>query len=134
MRVRTVRDIHEVFNALQRSAFRSRFQLRRRERLNLQEHGLERVMEHARGFVNQRLAPAKPINDGRQTPMRGHPVFIAQHATATCCRSCLERWHHIMRDRPLHEAEVEYILQVVRLWLDEHTPIARAAQRQLFDA
>ncbi len=29
---------------------------------------------------------AEPRNDGKQTPFRGHPVFTAQHATATCCR------------------------------------------------
>ncbi len=25
--------------------------------------------------------------------MKGHPVFVAQHATATCCRECIRKWH-----------------------------------------
>lgn len=43
------------------------------------------------------MAPKNIDNDGKQTPMRGHPVFIAQHATATCCRECLKKWHNIKK-------------------------------------
>ena len=65
----------------------------------------------------QRLAPAEPMNDGKQTPMRGHPVFIAQHATATCCRGCLEKWHAIPHGRALSEQEQRYVVQVIHHWL-----------------
>lgn len=64
-----------------------------------------------------RLAPAHPANDGKQTPMRGHPVFIAQHATATCCRGCLEKWHQIPQGEPLSEAQQQYIVSVIHYWL-----------------
>ena len=43
--------------------------------------------------IIKRIAPKEPLNDGKQTPMKGHPVFIAQHATATCCRECTRKWH-----------------------------------------
>ena len=79
-------DLDDLFSALSKSSFRSRFRLGPKERAYLAEKSLLVVLEHGRHFVNERLAPAEPKNDGRQTPMRGHPIFIAQHATAACCR------------------------------------------------
>lgn len=49
--------------------------------------------------------------------MKGHPVFIAQHATATCCRSCLEKWHHIEKGKKLNEYEIKYIVRVIMTWI-----------------
>src|SRR5687767_11511728 len=90
-----MRDHDELFVALARSSFRRRFRLGEQEKQYLEAKGLPTALTHARDFVQQRLAPRDPPNDGRQTPMRGHPVFVAQHATATCCRSCLAKWHGI---------------------------------------
>jgi hypothetical protein len=112
-----VRDIDELFAALGRSGFRSRFRLRGREAAYLEQKGLDVVLEHAREFIRTRLAPAEPANDGRQTPMKNHPAFIAQHATATCCRGCLETWHRIPKGRPLGEGEIDYIIAVIERWL-----------------
>jgi hypothetical protein len=112
-----MRDLDELFEALARSAFRRRFRLGDREAAYLRDKGLETILTHARYFVAQRLAPAEPANDGRQTPMRNHPVFIAQHATATCCRGCLEKWHRIPKGRPLSDREVRYIVDVLERWL-----------------
>ena len=78
--------------------------------------------EHARRFVAERLAPADPANDGRQTPFHGHPVFIAQHATATCCRSCLRKWHGIPEGRPLDEREQAHVVAALNRWLREGLP------------
>jgi hypothetical protein len=75
-------------------------------------------MEHAAEFVDKRLAVAFPKNDGKQTPLRHHPVFVAQHATATCCRGCLMKWHGIPKARPLEAAEKQYILEVLKTWLE----------------
>jgi hypothetical protein len=86
-----MRDLDELFSALSRSSFRSRFHLGIKERAYLAQKTLPVILEHGRQFMRDRLAPAEPKNDGKQTPMRGHPVFIAQHATATCCRGCLEK-------------------------------------------
>ncbi len=112
-----MRELDELFEALERSEFRSRFRLGAREAAYLREKGLEVVLGHARGFIEKRLAPAEPADDGRQTPMRNHPVFIAQHATATCCRGCLEKWHRIPKGRPLSDREVLYIVAVIERWL-----------------
>ena len=113
----TNRDLDEVFAALGRSEFRSSFRLRGRELEYLRKKGLPTVLEHAASFVEQRLAPANPANDGRQTPMGNHPAFVAQHATGTCCRGCLEKWHRIPKGRPLEAAEKEYVVEVIRRWL-----------------
>jgi hypothetical protein len=110
-------DIDEVFARLAKSAFRRRFELRKSDRAYLVRKGLPAVLSHARDFVATRLAAANPVNDGRQTPFRGHPAFVAQHATATCCRGCLEKWHAIPRGRPLQASEQDYILAVLARWL-----------------
>lgn len=99
------------------SRFRSRFRLGPKERAYLEDRGLETVLAHGGDFIAARLAPAEPANDGRQTPMRGHPVFIAQHATATCCRSCLAKWHRIPAGRPLDAEEQAHVLAVIESWL-----------------
>jgi len=70
-------------------------------------------------FVNSRVAPEFPKNDGKQTPMRGHPVFIAQHATATCCRGCIQKWYGIEKGRALNEAEVDYVVALIMGWIGE---------------
>ncbi len=112
-----MRDMDELFAALGRSGFRSRFRLSGKEATYLQQKGMETIREHARDFITARLAPANPTNDGRQTPMKNHPVFVAQHATATCCRSCLQKWHGIPKGRPLSEQEIDYVLDVIARWL-----------------
>lgn len=107
----------ELFERLSRSPFRTRFHLGGQERGYLTMKGMETVLRHARDFVAERLAPAQPKNDGKQTPMRGHPVFIAQHATATCCRSCLEKWHGFKSGRALDAEAQAYVVSVIAAWL-----------------
>ena len=106
-----------LFERLSRSAFRSRFRLRTTELDYIAAKGLATIRQHAGDFVRQRLAPAFPPNDGRQTPMRGHPVFVAQHATGCCCRGCLAKWHGIPTGRPLTEAEQAYVVEVLMAWI-----------------
>ncbi|RKF20801.1 DUF4186 domain-containing protein [Altericroceibacterium spongiae] len=111
--------VHDtLFDRLARSRFRSRFHLGEREHDYARAKGRMAIIDHAQGFIAQRLAPAFPRNDGKQTPMRGHPVFIAQHATACCCRSCLTKWHGIAAGRALGAAEQNYIVAVVMRWID----------------
>ena len=113
-----MRDPDDLFAALVRSTFRSRFRLGPKEAGYLKEKGLSTILQHARDFIISRLAPAQPQNDGRQTPMRGHPVFIAQHATATCCRSCLAKWHVIPAGEPLTAEQIDQTVDVIRRWLE----------------
>jgi hypothetical protein len=119
--VNQVRDLDELFSALAGSKFRSRFRLNEHDAAYLAAKGLATVEGHAGDFLRQRLAPAAPANDGRQTPMRGHPVFVAQHATATCCRKCLAQWHRIPAGRPLTCEEIDYAVRVIGRWLTTRT-------------
>jgi hypothetical protein len=110
-------DLDRLFERLDRSAFRRRFRLRAAESRYMAQKGLETVLAHGETFIAERLAPAEPRNDGKQNPMRNHPIFVAQHATATCCRGCLEKWHAIPKGRELSEQEKQYILDVIQHWL-----------------
>lgn len=118
-----MRDLDDLFTALARSSFRRRFRLGARELRYLEEKGLSTVAAHAEEFIQLRLAPADPPNDGRQTPMRGHPVFVAQHATATCCRSCLAKWHGIGKNVALTAEEIDYVVGVLRAWLERQATL-----------
>ena len=111
------RNIDDVLLALERSTFRSRFRLGPKEHAYCIEKGSDVIRSHAKEFIIKRLAPALPPKDGKQTPFRGHPVFVAQHATGTCCRSCLEKWHHIQKGRALSDHEVEYVIEVIVAWI-----------------
>lgn len=112
-----MRDLDELFAALARSAFRSRFKLSAKELAYARENGFETILGHAHAFVRDRLAPADVPNDGKQTPVRGHPVFVAQHATATCCRGCLGKWHGIPAGRELTADQRAHVVAVIERWL-----------------
>lgn len=119
----------ELFARFQRSAFRRKVRLFDREQAYLQRWGLAKVMKDGRKLILERLAPAQPHNDGKQTPWRNHPIFIAQHATATCCRGCLEKWHGLRKGQPLDPSEVDYVLAVIERWLSPFLQKERAPGR-----
>ena len=100
-------QLEQRFSRLAKSKFRNKFKLGKKEQEYLHDKGFSVIEQHARDFVKKRLAPALPKNDGKQTPMKKHPVFIAQHATATCCRKCLEKWHWIKRGEELTLQQVD---------------------------
>jgi hypothetical protein len=110
-------QIDTTLSKLRGSSFRSRFKLTGKDLDYFKSKGIDTILQHGSDFLNSRLAPANPKNDTKQTPYRGHPIFIAQHATATCCRECLEKWHGIERGRELNENEKVYILAVWKRWL-----------------
>ena len=102
---------------LKKSKFRSSFHLKEKDILYIKDKGLEKINSHAKDIIEKRLAPKIIDNDGKQTPMKGHPVFIAQHATATCCRGCLYKWHHIPKDKELEEKEINYVTSLIMSWI-----------------
>lgn len=121
-----MRDPDDLFHALAQSAFRRRQALRAGDLAYLRARGMETVLRHAGEMIATRLAPAQPPNDGRQTPMRGHPVFVAQHATGACCRGCLAKWHRIPRGRDLTDEERAYVVSILARWLREADAAAPA--------
>lgn len=110
--------IENILNSLSKSNFRSKFHLKQRDKDYIKEKGIEKIREHTYDFINKRLAPEIIPNDGKQTPMKGHPVFIAQHATATCCRGCLYKWHKIKTGIKLNDEQKDYIVNVIMAWID----------------
>ena len=108
----------QTLNTLKLSKFRSKFKLTQKDRDYIAAKGLETIKEHAYQFISARVASDFPKNDGKQTPMKGHPVFIAQHGTATCCRKCIQKWHGIGKGRALAEAEVDFIVALIMGWIE----------------
>jgi hypothetical protein len=126
-----MKDVGEVLASLSESEFRRSMQLRRKELDYLKAKGMETVLKHAADFIEKRLAPAEPANDGKQTPWRNHPVFIAQHATATCCRTCLQKWHAIPKGRELTDEEKRYVVEVIKQWLSQYELAAKEENTNL---
>ena len=107
------------------SKFRLKFKLDDDDRAYIARLGLKKIEEHAYTFIRQRLAPAYPAHDGKQTPFKGHPVFKAQHATATCCRGCLAKWHRIAKGKDLSAQEVDYVVEWIMLWITQQLAIQK---------
>ena len=105
--------IFQKLTSLKKSKFRSKSKLSQKDRNYIATTGLETIKDRAYQFINLRVAPDFPKNDGKQTPMRGHPVFIAQHATTTCCRKCIQKWHGIKKGRALNELEVDFVVTLI---------------------
>lgn len=114
-----MQTIDEALAKLQKSKFRSGFHLSRKELDYIDEKGLAVIRSHAVDFVANRLAPASIPNDGKQTPMRGHPVFVAQHACACCCRGCLNKWYRVRTDKALTESEQQKIVNLLMAWIEK---------------
>lgn len=114
-----MQDINKVLDSLSKSKFRSSFTLRKYMLDYINDKGLDTIKCHAYDFINKRLKPKDIPNDGKQTPMKGHPVFIAQHACGCCCRECLEKWHHIEKNRELTNEEVDYIVNLLMTWINK---------------
>jgi len=111
--------IDETLDKLSRSKFRGSFKLTKKERAYLDEKGIEVMRSHAQDFVRQKIAPANPVNDGKQTPMHGHPVFKAMHATACCCRDCLNKWYRIPKGQELTDDQQERIVRLLLAWIEK---------------
>ena len=111
-------ELDWLFYRLSQSKFRSRFCLHEKEKQYVRDKGMDTIRRHAADFVRDRLAPAVIPNDGKQTPMRGHPVFIAQHATGTCCRGCLNKWHKIRPGVSLTPTQQAYVVDVIMAWME----------------
>ncbi len=107
----------EILFKLSKSAFRNRFKLDEKDKLYIKEKGIDKIESHAKDFIRLRISPKFIPNDGKQTPMRGHPVFKAQHATAVCCRKCIYKWHHIPQNMELSDKQQSYLTGLIMEWI-----------------
>ncbi len=111
--------IPQTLESLKKSTFRSKFKLFSKDKQYIRDKGIEAIRQHAIDFIKNRIAPHYPKNDGKQTPMKGHPVFIAQHATATCCRSCIQKWYGIKKGKELTDQEIQFLVELIMGWIEE---------------
>ena len=111
--------INDVLDRLSKSRFRSGFQLKDKDVLYIKDKGIDKIRNHAYDFVIKRLADTSNVTDGKQTPMKGHPVFIAQHATGTCCRRCLEKWHYISKNKNMTDDDIKYVVDIIMSWIEK---------------
>lgn len=109
--------INKKLAALRTSNFRSSHHLRKYMYKFIDEKGLDKIEQDAYEIIKKKIGDAYPKNDGKQTPTKNHPVFIAQHACACCCRSCLEKWHKIPKGRKLTEKEIKFIVALIMEWI-----------------
>ena len=112
-------QIPKTLASLKRSKFRSKFKLSSKDRQYIQDKGVDTIRQHALDFIKTRITPRYPKNDGKQTPMRGHPVFIAQHATATCCRGCIQKWYGIKKGKELSGQEIQSLVELIMRWIED---------------
>ena len=110
--------VDAAFQKLAKSKFRSRFRLSEADRKYIADKGIETIRRHCEDFIRTRLAPANPPNDGKQTPMRGHPVFKAQHACACCCRDCLSKWWKVPKGTEIPPERQTRIVDFLMTWID----------------
>ena len=111
--------IKNILDRLSKSKFRSSFYLKDKDILYIEDKGIDKIRNHAYDFVTKRLADTSNVTDGKQTPMKGHPVFIAQHATGTCCRRCLEKWHHISKNKNMTDDDIKYVVDIIMSWIEK---------------
>ena len=111
-------DLNKLFEALSKSKFRSSFHLKKKDIEYIDKVGMDKIKEHTKDFIIDRLSSLKE-NDGKQTPYRGHPTFIAMHACACCCRGCLYKWHKISKEKELSKEEIDYIHNVLTTWIEK---------------
>lgn len=111
--------IDNILNKLEKSKFRSSFKLGKKYKTYVLDKGYDTIRRHAEDFIATRLAPANIPNDGHQTPMKNHPVFIAQHATATCCRHCFEKWHKVSPNIQLSAEQQKYAVDLIMAWIEK---------------
>ena len=125
----------QLIEHLEASKFRSSFHLKQKDIDYINEKGLDVIRLHAQDFIAKREAPAFIPNDGKQTPTKGctmsgghrlctdrsvdHPVFIAQHATATGCRECIRKWHKMQPGRELSQVQQDYLVDVIMTWIQK---------------
>lgn len=111
--------IKNILDRLSKSKFRSSFHLKDKDILYIEDKGIDKIRNHAYDFVTKRLADTSNVTDGKQTPMKGHPVFIAQHATGTCCRRCLEKWHYISKNKNMTADDIKYVVDIIMSWIEK---------------
>lgn len=116
---KAMQTIDEALRKLKKSQFRAKIHLSYSDRKYIEQNGMKTIRTHAEDFIAKRLAPEKIPNDGKQTPMKGHPVFKAQHACACCCRRCLNKWYRVPENTELTKEQQRRIVNLLMAWIEK---------------
>jgi hypothetical protein len=122
---RNLKDLEYTFGSLKYELIRHHFwhlEIDQRAKNYARRKGRIGMRAAAERRIRKSVAPAEPAFDGRQTGNSANPLFYAQHATATCCRKCIEYWHGVAQKRPLSAEEVQYFTALVNMFVDERLP------------
>ena len=124
--IKSDKEIEDLLLILGNTKFRGSFHLNNKMKEYVQDKGYEKIESDAYDLISKRIAPKDIKNDGKQTPMKQvHPVFVAQHATGTCCRGCIERIHHIEKGRELNRDEIDYIVKTIMIWIKNEISVKK---------
>ena len=113
------KEIASIRAKLDRDGRSAKFTLGEAEVEYIQSRGIDILRLHATDFIQKRIAPAEPKNDGHQTPTKGHPVFIAQHACGCNDRDTVETFFSLKKGKQLSEKEVTLIVDVLISWMHD---------------
>jgi len=120
-----MQTIDETLDKLEKSTFRAGFKLNQKDIEYINEKGMDTIKIHAADLIKKKISDAEPYKDGKQTPTHGHPVFKGMHATACCCRGCLEKWYRIPKGKELTPIQQEKIVNLIMGWIDRQMKISR---------
>jgi hypothetical protein len=120
-------DVQNTFNALKYEMWRHHFwhvELDQRAINYARRKGRLGLRDAVRKRLSTSIGGALPFHDGFQTPREnsGNPIYYAQHATASCCRKCVEKWHGIPQGRELTDSEIDYLKDLALLYIDDRLP------------
>jgi len=118
-------DVNYTFKALKYELWRHYYwhiEIDERAINHARRKGSQGMREAAEKRIRNSVADAKPFRDGMQTPKEGNALYYAQHATATCCRKCIEDWHGIPSGQALTDDQIVYFVELIMLYIQERLP------------
>jgi uncharacterized protein DUF4186 len=125
---RNTRDVENTFAMLKLEKVRHFFwhvPINQHAMNHARRKGRKGLRERVRKHLSTAIGPANPWHDGIQTPMEmeaPNAIPYGQHATATCCRKCVEYWHGIPRGKIICEQDLIYLAELVCRFLEERIP------------
>lgn len=122
---RRLDDMEHTFSELRHELIRHHFwhlEFDEKARNHALRKGRVSLSQAAARRIEVSVSGEMPVRDGRQTPFSGNVIYYAQHATAGCCRTCIEYWHNIPKGRALAPEEQQYLTALVMLYIDERWP------------
>jgi hypothetical protein len=116
-------DTEYIFDSLNKELIRNVFWNTKIEDVaiyNAKKKSRSEIREEAKTLLSRRVGKLNTFIDGRQTPLgKENIVNYAQHATATCCRKCMDAWYKIPKENELTEVQLEFCTDLVMSFVDE---------------